>query len=1040
MSKRFFSLLLALLLLFTLIASVSAHAAEDTVIAIRSAEDLISLSRNCTLDIWSKGKTVVLERDVDLSGVEYAPIPIFGGLFDGKGHTISGLKLVDEQSTVGFIRRITADGVVENLTISGDITPGQKASVIGGVAGENSGTVRNCTFGGTVGGSQSVGGICGVCTAGGVIENCRTQGAVSAEHRAGGIVGENAGVVRGCVNTARVNTDLTEATVKTPEIDLGALSLNLTLSAEELVDITDIGGVAGYSSGVIRACENRGEVGHRYIGYNVGGIVGHLSGYADACINSAKVYGRKDVGGVAGQIDPYTGWDFSEAKLTQLKEKLDTLRAGIAQIADDAASYSRELSEKLVGVMNSLSIADTALDTLSGDAINFINENIGSVNQLSDRAAETLNGVVPALTELGGFLDQLPGAFESLTGALDSLADASQITDNVYHAVSADINAAKTAAVNARAAKNDLITAAKIFIADPSIEAAGTLAASAVQKIAVIRTELGSAKSALDRIRTDLGDLPDAADPAITALRLLSQASDRIDGALGALANAEELIASAADALSQYDALHFYPVNTDTDARGQLFASLGESFTGFGSAAAMLGDGAFSDDVKDVSESFFDLVGFVTDAVGGSVSVADQAVIRDISSGGAQRTQGTVKGCRSLAAVDAETNCGGVAGAITIDISFDLEDEFHLSSLLSGSTKYLIYACVADCVSVSPVTAKKDSAGGIVGRMDYGIVMGCEASGTITAGSGYAGGIAGLSGGSVQDCSARVYLDADEYVGGIAGCGSDICGCYAMPSIARRVAYCGSIAGFADGEIRKNYYAESEIGGLDGISYAGKARLVTYEKLMEITGSADLFDTVTVTFLKDGEVADEVKLPFGGTVDKLPDVPDLDGKKWRWDDFDNTAVYRSLTVEGAYVSPVTVLATDEEPPQFLVEGLFTEGQRLSVTPYHGATESEAVLACTIVVDGCDDVLRVHLRTDEDGKLFTLGSDGGWIGADYTRYGSYIIFDLRSGGSFEYIPAAPSILKWILIGAGAAVVIAAVILLLVRYKRKSKRDE
>ena len=52
---------------------------------LRTAEDLAELSRNCTLDSWSQGKTVYLEADLDLSGTEFAPIPTFGGTFEGQG-------------------------------------------------------------------------------------------------------------------------------------------------------------------------------------------------------------------------------------------------------------------------------------------------------------------------------------------------------------------------------------------------------------------------------------------------------------------------------------------------------------------------------------------------------------------------------------------------------------------------------------------------------------------------------------------------------------------------------------------------------------------------------------------------------------------------------------------------------------------------------------------------------------------------------------------------------------------------------------------
>ena len=62
----------------------------------------------------------------------------------------------------------------------------------------------------------------------------------------------------------------------TSELTLGDL-----IGTENVADITDIGGIAGQSGGVIRACMNRGTVGYQHMGYNVGGIAGSQTGYIE---------------------------------------------------------------------------------------------------------------------------------------------------------------------------------------------------------------------------------------------------------------------------------------------------------------------------------------------------------------------------------------------------------------------------------------------------------------------------------------------------------------------------------------------------------------------------------------------------------------------------------------------------------------------------------------------------------------------------------------------------------------------------------------
>ena len=73
--QKWSALLMAVTLLFTL-AAPAALATESTV-TIKTAEDLAELSRNCTLDTWSQGKTVILKNDLDLPGVAFTPLPTF---------------------------------------------------------------------------------------------------------------------------------------------------------------------------------------------------------------------------------------------------------------------------------------------------------------------------------------------------------------------------------------------------------------------------------------------------------------------------------------------------------------------------------------------------------------------------------------------------------------------------------------------------------------------------------------------------------------------------------------------------------------------------------------------------------------------------------------------------------------------------------------------------------------------------------------------------------------------------------------------------
>ena len=45
--------------------------AESETITVANTEDLIKLAKNCRLDTWSQGKTVVLTADLDLTDLEF---------------------------------------------------------------------------------------------------------------------------------------------------------------------------------------------------------------------------------------------------------------------------------------------------------------------------------------------------------------------------------------------------------------------------------------------------------------------------------------------------------------------------------------------------------------------------------------------------------------------------------------------------------------------------------------------------------------------------------------------------------------------------------------------------------------------------------------------------------------------------------------------------------------------------------------------------------------------------------------------------------
>ncbi len=53
-------------------------------IEISTPEDFYAVAKKCTLDSWSKGKTIELLNDITLTRDTQVTVAYFGGIFDGK--------------------------------------------------------------------------------------------------------------------------------------------------------------------------------------------------------------------------------------------------------------------------------------------------------------------------------------------------------------------------------------------------------------------------------------------------------------------------------------------------------------------------------------------------------------------------------------------------------------------------------------------------------------------------------------------------------------------------------------------------------------------------------------------------------------------------------------------------------------------------------------------------------------------------------------------------------------------------------------------
>lgn len=358
---------------------------------ITNKREFLEFAEKCRLDKFSENLIVSLEVDIDLTGNEFEGIPIFCGMFEGNHHTISGLSIQGEGSAKGLIRYLTEDAVVQNLSVKGKVSPQGSRSYIGGIVGSNAGSIINCRFTGEIKGKDYVGAVAGSNEVSGTIENCEVEGEIQGVHFVGGIVGENLGVIRDCSNYANVNTQVQKNTLEVSDITMEALT-----NSEASYTVTDVGGIAGSSSGVIKGCENQGTIGYKHIGYNIGGIVGSQTGYVFDCENQGQIFGRKEVGGIVGQMEPVVNLEFNIDTLQILEGQLNsttgTIKQSTERLQTQIDANSADLDSQITKLQNDLSHSGDAVTQLLKDVEVKHNKNKEKEKKKAEEDSETKTG------------------------------------------------------------------------------------------------------------------------------------------------------------------------------------------------------------------------------------------------------------------------------------------------------------------------------------------------------------------------------------------------------------------------------------------------------------------------------------------------------------------------------------------------------------------------------------------------------------------------------------------------------------------------
>jgi len=239
-----------------------------------------------------------------------SPIASFSGTLEGLGNTISNLTVNDpgssETRATAFFASLTKGAVVRDFRLTNANFTGGNRLALGGIAGENYGTITQSNVTGTLTGEgQSAGGIAGDNYA--KIEDCEFDGAVTGTGWLGGVVGFNH-----YINTAHGKINGVRATGSVIGLGGGVVGLNEGIVSQSS-SASNVTSSSGSGNGAVVGgfvAENYGPISTSFATGNVSvsspGVAGGFAGLNRYAIEQAYATGNV-VGGFSATIGGFSG-------------------------------------------------------------------------------------------------------------------------------------------------------------------------------------------------------------------------------------------------------------------------------------------------------------------------------------------------------------------------------------------------------------------------------------------------------------------------------------------------------------------------------------------------------------------------------------------------------------------------------------------------------------------------------------------------------------------------------------------------------------
>ncbi len=890
-------------------------------------------------------------------------------------------------------------------------------SCAGGIAGKNTGYIKNCINKGNVGYAHigyNVGGIAGLTN--GLIHQCKNQGSVDGRKNIGGIAGQ-------------FEPDV--------DIEYGSSSID-SLYNESKKTIDLLRKLNAKADESVQKNLNTGEK-----------------------INTSSKNTEDYVKDTATEINKFTKeqMDVIDASFNSIIENNIALTSDVEKHSNLIIDDSEKVSDNLNAIIDETNDTLERINTEAGDNIDLINEHKDTIREEVDRLIALQDNTAniriktskmkPKLMELSTTLltiQQLSKKIEELSKLPPGSPQLAQLPVLMQK-------------LNENAVKlNQLIPEIMQLVAQDDIsDNMGEILYTTFDAGEKISNEIELINDSL----LDSGS--SIVEKNVESLKTIREQSDDLEK------NGDNLRKNAStlnDIMTkgiQYDndmmvVIREHSKGTFDFVNDKLGSSYEEVYKNLSSInqnlAKMIQDGKIdSKEINGISEGIIDSMDKMTDIMYDlsqnpeydSVNLFD---IKDQST-----LKGTIIFSKNEGLVNGDTHVGGISGKVGIEAGDDIDEELDMDEAKLRDKTALLRAIIYKSENKGSIASKTDFVGGIAGQATSGYIYDSSNLGNIE-GENYLGGISGYSDAEIVSCNSLCNISGENKIGGISGYATNLTDNKSMVNIVSNGENIGTIAGLLHDDknedeenknvIKNNIFVRQHLGAIDNINYSEKAYPMEYKDFIKVDKVPKFFNSLFVRFYDGEKLIKQVIVPYNGIIEEsqIPSTYYDENTYSEWSKFDRANITHTQNVYLEHKPWIESISTNEKIPAFLAQGKFFPDATITVkdkdfqfrkTEFEAAREYHYEITGGLKGKNDTYIVRVKLNPEEEIKAL---KDKKVKNMKYEMDGSYAVF--KSADSGTILIVTPNYVEYLAFAILGGILLLITLIFFIRFLRRRAR--